>query len=70
MYTNNMRFLRKEKKMTLGQLSLITNISKGYLCHLEIGSRKNPSNVVMDKIAIALNKSIYEVFFLDFEKNK
>ena len=50
--------------MTLSELSDLSKISAGYLCHLEVGSRRNPSFGVMEKIAKALNKSINEVFFI------
>ena len=40
---NNINAIRKQKKLTLNELAKKTNISIGYLCHLEKGSRKNPS---------------------------
>ena len=49
--------------MTLSKLANLTGISAGYLCHLEKGSRTNPSMDVMNKIAEALNKSVTEIFF-------
>lgn len=60
---NNMKLYRKEKHYTLKTLSELTNISVGYLCHLEKGSRTNPSMHVLNKIATALGKSVEEVFF-------
>lgn len=60
---NNMRKIRTEKGLTLEYISYKTNISVGYLCHLERGSRNNPSMKIMDKIAKALEKSVAEVFF-------
>ena len=60
---NRMKEYRLEKHYTLKQLSKLTDISVGYLCHLEKGSRKNPSMNVLNKIAEALNKSVDEVFF-------
>lgn len=60
---NKMREYRKEKNLTLRQLSRLTNISEGYLCHLEKGSRSNPSMNVLNKIATALDKSVNDVFF-------
>ncbi len=60
---NNMKLYRKEKNYTLKRLSELTNISVGYLCHLENGSRNNPSMHVLNKIAVALDRSIEEVFF-------
>ena len=60
---NNMKLYRKEKNYTLKRLSELTNISVGYLCHLENGSRNNPSMHVLNKIAVALHRSVEEVFF-------
>lgn len=65
MINNKIKIIRKEKGMTLLELSNLTKISVGYLCHLEIGTRKNPSFEVMEKIAKALNRSINEVFFIE-----
>lgn len=64
MINNKIKIIRKEKGMTLSKLSDLSKISVGYLCHLEVGSRRNPSFEVMEKIAKALNKSINEVFFI------
>lgn len=61
---NNINKYRTQQKLTLYELSKLTNLSVGYLCHLENGSRKNPSMNTMKKICIALNKSLSEVFYL------
>jgi len=63
MYKNKIRQYRKDKKITLKELASRTGISIGYLCHLEKGTRSNPSTKIMEKIAESLNKSITEVFF-------
>ena len=63
MYKNNMRILREQQGIRLLDLAEETGISMGYLCHLEKGTRKNPSIEIMDIIAKALNKSVPEVFF-------
>lgn len=65
MYNNQLRKIREEKGMTLEELSNLSGVSVGYLCHLERGSRKNPSMGVMEKIAKALHRSIAETFFND-----
>ncbi len=62
MYKNKIKYIRKEKGITLLKLAELANISAGYLCHLEKGTRKNPSLEVMERISKALNKSINEVF--------
>lgn len=65
MNNNNIRKYREEKEMTQKELAERSEISVGYLCHLERGSRDNPSKEVMKKIAIVLNKSVQEIFFSD-----
>ncbi len=64
MYHNQLKKIREEKGMTLIKLSESAGVSVGYLCHLERGSRRNPSIEVMEKISKALNKSIAEIFFV------
>ena len=64
MYHNQIRKIRQEKGITLLKLSELSGISVGYLCHLEKGSRNNPSIEVMEKISGALNKTIAEIFFM------
>ncbi len=59
---NNIRKYRKEKNMCLSSLAEKTGFSIGYLCHLEKGSRNNPTYRAMQKIANALEKSIAEIF--------
>lgn len=63
MYINKMRSVRLSKNLTLDDLAEMTGISAGYLCHLEKGSRKNPSVQVMEAIAEALGESVVEIFF-------
>ncbi|MBQ9298199.1 MAG: helix-turn-helix transcriptional regulator [Clostridia bacterium] len=63
MYNNKMKKIRKEKGITLEKLASKTGISVGYLSHLERGTRENPTIIIMDKIAFALEKSVQEVFF-------
>lgn len=64
MYYNQIRKVREEKGLTLLKLSDLSGISVGYLCHLERGSRNNPSIEVMEKISDALGKTITDVFFM------
>lgn len=63
MYYNKLKYIRKEQKLTLDELSKKAGVSAGYLCHLENGSRKHPSIEIMEQIAKALNKTIFEIFF-------
>lgn len=64
MYYNQIRKVREEKGLTLLRLSDLSGVSVGYLCHLERGSRNNPSIEVMEKISDALGKTITDVFFM------
>ena len=64
MYKNKVKNIRQQKGITLLHLSKLSGISVGYLCHLEKGSRNNPSLEVMEKIAKALDKKVSEVFFV------
>lgn len=64
MPNNYISKIRKEKGLTLTQLSKLSNLSVGYLCHLEKGSRNNPSMNTMKKICDSLNKNLKDVFYL------
>lgn len=59
---NNINKYRKEQKMSLSNLAEKSGFSIGYICHLEKGSRNNPTYVTMKKIANALGKSITDIF--------
>lgn len=63
MYKNNIKKIRKERKLRLIDVAEKSGISVGYLSHLENGSRANPSIGVMESISFALRKSVAEVFF-------
>lgn len=63
MSLNNIARYRKEKKLTLKELSDLTGLSAGYLCHLEHGSRSNPSKKVIEKLTCVLEISVEELFF-------
>lgn len=66
MKTNRLKITRKNKNITIKELSEISGISMGYICHLENGTRKNPSKEIMEKIANALGENIMEIFFKNF----
>lgn len=63
MRRNSIKKYRKEQGLNLEEMSKKIGISTGYLCHLEKGTRKNPSIEVMEKISTALEKTIPEIFF-------
>lgn len=62
---NRIKEIRGQKGITQVDLARITELSVGYICHLEKGSRKNPSYNTMNKIAKALNEKITKVFEID-----
>lgn len=62
---NRIKEIRGQKGITQVDLARITELSVGYICHLEKGSRKNPSYNTMNKIAKALNEKITKVFEMD-----
>ena len=62
MAENNLRYYRKQQKLTLKDLSDLTGLSIGYLSHLENGSRENPSRNTMLTISKIVNASIEDIF--------
>lgn len=48
------KYLRKEAKMSQLDLALEANINRNYISDLEKG-RRNPTLVILNKIAVALN---------------
>ena len=63
MYSNKMKEIREAQGMQLKELAEKTGITAGYLCHLEKGTRTNPSLQIMNKIANALKRDVKDVFF-------
>ena len=55
------RYLREEKGLSIEALALEADINRNYLGDLERGTR-NPTVVVLNKIASALNISLSELF--------
>lgn len=63
MCINNLKKIREGKNMTIRELADKSGVSIGYICHLEKGSRKNPTKEVMEKISKALEEPIIKIFF-------
>lgn len=63
MYNNKIREYRKMQGITLTKLAKEAGITAGYLCHLEKGTKKNPSMQIMENIARALRKKYYKNIF-------
>lgn len=62
---NNIYELRIQQGLSQEKLAELSHLSVGYICHLEKGSRKNPTSNTMIKISKALNKAVGEVFKAD-----
>lgn len=67
MYNNRIRKYRNSIGISLEELAKQVGISAGYLCHLEKGTRRNPSTELMERIAEKLGKTIPEIFFEEEE---
>lgn len=61
---NKIKDIRTEDEITLKYLSYVSGISVSYLYKLEEGHKDNPSAIVMECIAKALNKRVRDVFFV------
>ena len=55
------KFLRKERGWSQEDLALEANVNKNYICDLENG-RRNPSLDILERIAVAFNISLSELF--------
>lgn len=61
---NRIKEIRDKKGITQTDLAQLTGLSVGYICHLERGSRANPSYNTMVIISKALNTDVAVVFEL------
>lgn len=57
------KYIRKKKKISLGKLSKMTNISKTYLFELENNLKNNPSLDFLTIIASKLQVNVKELFY-------
>ncbi|MCQ2772638.1 MAG: helix-turn-helix domain-containing protein [Bacilli bacterium] len=55
------KFLRKEKKLSQLDLALEAGVAKNYISDLENG-RRNPSVLILNRICIALNIQLEDLF--------
>ncbi len=62
---NRIREIRIKKGMKLIELAELSNLSNGYISHLENGTRDNPSYKTMRKIADVLKEDMSVVFELN-----
>lgn len=62
---NRVKEVRKEHGITQAQLAEKAKVCRPYLSAIENGKQKTISNIVMLKIANALNKPVSYIFFND-----
>ncbi len=55
------RYLRKQRKISIEELSFRSNINRNYLGDLERGKR-NPTLLILEKIARGLEITLEELF--------
>ncbi|MDQ0207162.1 transcriptional regulator with XRE-family HTH domain [Alkalicoccobacillus murimartini] len=55
------RSLRKERGMTLNQLSEYSGVSKSYISYVERGLQKNPSIEILSKLSKAMDITFIEL---------
>lgn len=59
--------IRKNKNITLYNLSKNTSISRTYLRDLENNKKSNPTIQTLYKIALVLNVNIKDLFYSEFD---
>lgn len=55
------RYLRKERKMSIEDLALVSNVNRNYISDLERGTR-NPSLDILNRIVEGLHITLEELF--------
>lgn len=62
---NKIKELREELGLTVRGLSKKAKVAVGYISMLEndVDNKMNPSKNVMNRISVALNSNVVEVFF-------
>jgi len=55
------KHLRQEQGLSLGELSRLAGLSKGYLSHIESGNSRRPSAETLAEIGRALGTSVPEL---------
>ena len=67
--TKNIKELRKQKKITLQELSDLTGLTKGYLSKIE-RAKKAPPYSTLNKIAIALDVDAASLLEINFDQSR
>lgn len=64
---NNIEELKMRNEMTYREIAEIAKVSVAYICQLAKSKRKNPSFSVMERIAFALQSTVYMVFKMGYK---
>mgnify|MGYP001038114056 CR=1 FL=1 len=65
-FANNLKYLRKSRKLTQEQLAELVGVDFRYISILET-AKSFPSCDVIEKLASALNVDYYELFNFDYD---
>ncbi|WP_050607237.1 helix-turn-helix domain-containing protein [Clostridium niameyense] len=60
---NKIKYFRKIKGLSIYDLSDKTNLTPSYINNLENGHKNNPTKATMEKISIALDQTVSEIFY-------
>jgi len=63
----NIKNIRLNKNISLYKLSKMTNLSRTYLRNLENNVKTNPSLLILEKISVALNVNIKDLFYSELD---
>ena len=58
---DNIKVLRKQKGLTIQELSELSSVGKGTISEIETGSSKNPGLVTLEQLAAALGTKIEDL---------
>ncbi|NFQ67345.1 helix-turn-helix domain-containing protein [Clostridium sporogenes] len=65
---NNIKKIRKMKKISIYKIAEDTKLTPSYISNLENGYKTNPTKEVMENIAGSLGQTVPEVFYPKDEK--
>lgn len=65
----NIKKIREDRKISIRKLSKITDISRTYLSDLENNRRSNPTLLILENIATALDVNIKDLFYSELDIN-
>lgn len=62
---NKLAEIRRDKGITQAELSRKAGVSRPYISNIERGRQDAVTNIVMQKLATALNRRVEDIFFID-----